>query len=228
MSRSTALLLLAAIGTACNGAPTEPTLSIARPTAPPAPTRTFEITGTVTESSGAPVEGATVRWTWPNQAPASATTDGQGVYDLVIETAIQFATSSIGIRAEKAGYEANWQYVSLLQNPSQNFRLRRRVQIAAGESIRVEVGPDDSFCGLADEWRCRRVRVFSSRSGTLTLEVVPDNPASTAGLMTAPVYTCCSASTAIVVPVGETQVDVLRPWTVTSPEMLVLSTRLTQ
>jgi hypothetical protein len=128
---------------------------------------------------------------------------------------VTFSTESRGVDAVavKSGYEQTGRYVSAANGgpTSQNFRLYRIRRIAAGDSARVIVAPDDSFCGDDDHesypypWVCRIVRVTASNNGLMTLEVTSDNPAVPPALAVSGAhgYLCCSARVSLQVSAGD-------------------------
>ena len=66
------------------------------------PTDDFELTGFVTDDlDGHPLGGATVRFTSDTLYTATATTDGDGLYEMVVSTDTPFGQ----VRAEAAGYD---------------------------------------------------------------------------------------------------------------------------
>ena len=92
--------------------------------------------------------------------PLTTTTGAPGRYELTFENATGQGQGG-GAVTSKPGYEDDYRYVVPAANAVQNFRLHPIMRVTAGATIRVTVLPDDGFCGLSDEWRCRKFRVVS-------------------------------------------------------------------
>jgi hypothetical protein len=108
-----AVAILSTIG--CGGdSPTAPTPP---PPTPPAPV-TFTLTGTVTSTSGTPINGATVRIVDGVNAGRSTTTAGGGTYSLANLTASGFSVS-----VTAPNYIGTGDGVTLTSNQTVNFRL---------------------------------------------------------------------------------------------------------
>jgi hypothetical protein len=110
-------------------------------TAPPVPM------GIIRDGEGTPIAGATVEF-WP-----------PGISQLVTNDAGQFPLPSgyvETIQASKTGYEASWDFFK------SDLKLHAILRIAAGQSARVTIRPDDSLGGIGQLRRVRRIRVFSN------------------------------------------------------------------
>jgi hypothetical protein len=162
------LVLVSACGEA--DTPTQPSSS----TAPPLPGHAI-LTGKVTDrTTGAPLAGAAVVFSDPHPAP-TVRTDHSGTYSL---TGLPAPGGGAMVWAMADGYEDDLHYY---RESSQDFRLHPIERMAAGESTRVTVHPDDSLCwnnihepGYGNDYVCRIVRITPA-DGNMTLEALSTN-----------------------------------------------------
>ena len=146
-------------------APTAPVISAATPQLEP-----LHVVGLVVDSANSPVAGARVTpWSDPTHTQIS---DARGTFDMTVPVTPQ--DRSFWITVEKAGYETSELARNVDTAAATSLRLHLIRSIAAGESLQLVVSPDDSACGYHWGFVCRRVRVTSASSGTLSLEVVAD------------------------------------------------------
>lgn len=106
------------------------------PTPPPTPA-TYTLSGTVSESGGGRIQGATVRIGDGTNSGRSATTDANGQYSL---TGLQ--SSSFTASASADGYASRGQGINLTANRTADFALTRlgpRTSFGAGQYL---VGTD--------------------------------------------------------------------------------------
>ena len=73
------------------------------------------------------------------------------------------------IQASKAGYEGSWDFFK------PDLRLHAILRIAAGQSVRVTIRPDDSLGGIGQLRRVRKIRVFSNGDRIVHIEVAADD-----------------------------------------------------
>jgi carboxypeptidase family protein len=208
--RTAGVVCLALWASSCRNAPPTAPTPINPPVTPPAPAQVLSVTGLVTDESGNPIADATVT-AHLREMPLKAMTDSQGRYEIAVSLP---NSTSFAVVAQKVGYETNDQVVHLLAAATQNFRLYQVVRFVAGESRRLTITSDDSLCagGSDYHWRCRTIRVQAKVSGTLVLEVVPDDPAEPGEFWTgpAPYSQCCGPREWFSVPAGaEVHVTVL-------------------
>jgi hypothetical protein len=205
--------------------PTTPTstLSVA-PSAPPQ-LRALRVLGRVVDGAGNPVAGARVT-VW-DQPTATASSDLMGAFDLMAP--IKEGDRGFWITVEKAGYETSELVRSVDTAETTSLRLHQIRSIAAGESIRSVVNPDDSACGYHWGFICRRVRVTALTSGTVTVEVVADGIVAV-GMPVGSVGFPQPLERRVSIPVTagtEVSVDVATNGSVDAPAGFTLNTSLT-
>jgi Carboxypeptidase regulatory-like domain len=120
------------------------------------------LTGLVTDDTGSPVPMANVV-TYSQGGTRTASTDEQGFYE------IDSTNGPMEVSAAKDGFERSLRFLTAV--PKQDIRLHRMVRLAAGASRIVTVAPDDSMCGLEDEYTCRTIRVVAPGAGLLHVSV---------------------------------------------------------
>ena len=220
-------------------APTPTSPAIAGPICLPGSCQTIQISGVATDDEGRPVAGArvTVRPFIIGQSPPAiiTMTDAAGSYRVEFD-GMRDAVGGLGSAvAELPGHETYWRYLgpSFPQPFVQNFHLYRINQIRPGEPVSVIVRPDDSACGLDDEWVCRTVRITAPQTGTLKLSLVAHNPQDQTGLEMydrAPggVFArrgCCSAEATLRVGAGtEVKANILVWWSTRVSHSFTLDT----
>ena len=161
-------------------APTEPTAPTAPaaptdPTAPPAPTAPTDppppaapppidlrFIGVVHDSSGRPIAGASITF-WPPVDERFS--DQLGQFPLPVGHYLE------AVFASKPGYESTAQYVS----NRVELALPDIIRIAAGQSARVTVGPNDSIGGYGWLYRVRTIRVISGGDRIVRIQVLADD-----------------------------------------------------
>jgi hypothetical protein len=167
-TRMWSVVLLSVAVSGCGAdMPTRPSSS----TVPPLPGNAV-LTGKVTDrATGAPLPGAAVVFSQPHPAPI-VRTDHSGIYSL---TGLPAPGGGAMVWASADGYEDDLHYY---HESSQDFRLHPIERIAAGESARVTVRPDDSLCwnnihepGYGNDYVCRIVRIMPA-DGIMTLEAL--------------------------------------------------------
>ena len=162
------------VASACSGTqPSAPT-SLAAP-----PSFTQHFSGVVLTEDGQPLPAATVSLRSP-RGPANATSDGNGVYQLTLDQSASWA----GTFAQVTHVLYDDTYVEVDWVPGQtdvthNFRLYRTITLAAGDSARLTMTPDNSLCE-SDEvsFVCRIVHVTVPVSSTLVIDTIADDPSS--------------------------------------------------
>ena len=190
----------------------------------------MHLTGTVTDADGRPVSDAMVK-AFPfipsvPLEPLMMTTGATGRFEFTFENAAG-QTMGGGAIASKPGYEDEHHYVVPAANAVQNFRLYPITRVTPGTTLRVTVQPDEGFCGFSDEWRCRKFRVVSPASGTLTLTATADGGDNSGYLEILRPYRCCQAPISIPVEANEEiRVNVLMVWTSKVAQTFVLQTSL--
>jgi hypothetical protein len=144
-------------GTSSPAEPSQPALAI--------------ITGRVIDGSNVPVAGARVTATDRFRGPIESISDAAGGYTLTID----LQNKSLTVMVEKDGFEPSRLHVGSQVAPlsramAMDLRLYAITRILAGDSIRLEVRPEDPVCagpsGL-EAYPCRRVRISSPASGRL-------------------------------------------------------------
>jgi len=190
----------------------------------------MHLTGTVTDADGRPVSDAMVK-AFPfvpgvPLEPLIMTTGATGRYEFTFENGAS-QTMGGGAIASKSGYEDEHHYVVPAANAVQNFRLYPITKVAPGTTLRVTVQPDDGFCGFSDEWRCRKFRVVSPASGTLTLTATADGGDASGYLEVLRPYQCCRSPLSVAIVANEEiRVNVLMDWTSRVAQTLLLQTAM--
>ena len=226
LRNSSIVLVVGAIITCGCGAgpPTTPTPlpSVFGTTAAP-PLQPLHVVGRVLDGANGSVAGA--RLTPWDQPSYSGVSGADGTFELTVPIKAQDRT--FWITVEKAGYETSELARSVDGAASTLLRLHEIRRIAAGESARTIVSPDDSACGYHWGYLCRRVRVRAQSSGTLTLELVSD---SALGIPMGPVGFVQSLEKRVSIPVkgdAEVSVEVASGLPLSAPADFTLNTSLT-
>jgi hypothetical protein len=176
LTRFVIALVLAAAAFACTdrsrALPTVPSRTDSVPPAPspPVPGATH-IVGLVLDTLGARIPDAALTFD-TFRGRVTATSDAAGSFDVTVEPFV----NGLGVMLEKPGYERAWRFISVRTGGEvvHNLRLHPLVRVAAGDSLRLSIRPDDPSCGFDDEFLCRTVRITAAASGRLTAEIVPD------------------------------------------------------
>jgi hypothetical protein len=171
----------------CNGA--GPTTA----TGASVPREVFEVTGVVTDDLGVPLAGAYV--TMRNVANPSVVTDASGGYT------IRFMSNPwpIGMTGQRGaaraeiladGYDEYWRtVVATSSHLVENFRLHRLTRMTAGDSVALQVTPDNGECHGWLYGPCGRVRIAVTATGNLKVEAVPTQE----GAVLPQLEVCCVA-----------------------------------
>src|SRR5262249_35725781 len=197
MKANSLFILSCAVATVsgCGGGSTSPAMPTVSPTSqtPACPQSLtcsllrFHLTGSAADGDSKPVAGATVTmrpWIFGQSSnPVSTSADGAGFYELDFDAMRDVAGGVGNAVAEQSAYEHDNRYiVATRQEAVQNFYLCRIERISAGESLSLTVRPDDTFCGLSDEWRCRTVRITAPATGTLSVSLISNDAPNLTGL----------------------------------------------
>ncbi len=179
VARLSVLVTLIVLIQGCNSGPSAPS-DVGQPVAaqptPPLPGLT-RLTGTVVEPGGQGVPGAVITWLYGG-LPSTAVTGGTGAFELTLDTQ---PPEGIRLTVEQDGFEPSVLHVA----PEGKTDLRRDVnlhrisRVTVGGSVRLSIGPSDSFCAAsAGDWHydanarpCRRIRVVSPSEGRLDMWV---------------------------------------------------------
>ena len=199
----------------------------------------FHISGVASDEDGRPVAGAmvTIRPFIVGQSPPpiTTTTDAGGSYRVEFE-GMKDAVGGVGSAlAELPGRERHWRYLgpNFSQEIVHNFHLYRIRRIRPGELVTVVVRPDDTACGLDDEWVCRTVRVTAPQDGTLKVTLVSHNASNQTGLevyegpfsATSRTRRCCAPEAVLRVGAGaEVVANILVWWTTETSHSFTLET----
>jgi hypothetical protein len=222
---------------ACSrSAPSAPSATAPTPQPNGGPTlSSFHLSGVARDDDGQPVSAVRVDvhpWVGGLSGPVVSTlTDAGGAY-AVDFNAIPDAVGAIGgVLTDKVGYEPDDRgFIKPSGSRTvQDLHIYRIRRIVAGESTHIVVGPDDPHCGVDDEWVCRTVRVASSSSSLMTIELVADSgPTPKSGLeIFEPSYSCCASRQTISIGPGvERIVHVLMWWQATASEGYTVHTSL--
>jgi hypothetical protein len=232
MNRLDVLLLVATIATGgCNGqSATQPSAGVPpAPAVAPQPTSVaapVHVVGRVIDGENNPVAGAKVtRW---DSVTETTTSDLDGAFAMTM--ALKAQDRSFWVTVEKPGYETSELNRNVDTAATTSLRLHQSRSIAAGESWGSVITADDSACGYHWGYFCRRVRVRSESSGTLTLEVVSD-AVTGLGLPVGPIGFPQQLERRLLVPVtagSETSIDVAANWPLEMSAAFTLYTSVTQ
>jgi hypothetical protein len=184
------------------------------------------VTGVVVDSDDVPVAGAEAAFSNWSSPPVGSTrtrvvTDAEGRFSATLPQ------PSTGVLVSKEGYEAAVHYPKSFPT---TLRLHQVLVLTAGDSAQLSLKPDDSFCGDADEFNCRRVHIRALSDGVLVAEVTDDAPpvifTLSMGALRWPYPRSKRAEAAV--SAGQQQfVDILRYWNDRlGPQTLTLRTSL--
>jgi len=137
--------------------------------------------------------------------------------------------------AEQSGRERYWRYLGpgVPQETIQNLHLYRIQRIRPGERVSLIVRPNDTACGLDDEWVCRTVRVTAPQDGMLKVALASHTPVDRTGLEVydgpfpgpSRVRHCCAPEVSVRVTAGaEVFANVLVWWTTETNHLFTLDT----
>ena len=176
LSLSIALVVLVQ---GCDSAPPAP--SPVRQPAPELPASplpgTTRVTGLVVEPGGQAVPGAVITRMYGG-LPTTTVTGPTGAYELTLDAQ---PPEIVRLTVEADGFEPSVLYIAAegKAEARRDLHIHRIVRIAVGESVRLSIGQDDSFCSArATDWDydanarpCRRIRVVSLSEGRLDIWV---------------------------------------------------------
>jgi hypothetical protein len=189
------------------------------------------VTGSITDGEGRAVAAATVSLQLIMGPRLSTVTDSRGFYEFSFETRRNINGYVGGVTATREDYESDTRGLGIpsTREVVTNLRLHRVRRVASGESVTLTILPDDPGCG--DEWVCRRVRIATPASGTLTLSLSSDGPKGRTGLqvLVPSDYSstqCCSPEVSVPVVAGQEVVAVVLAATGTGMHALTLKSSL--
>jgi hypothetical protein len=183
----------------------------------------LRVTGRVVDGADRPLSGARIT-SWSNTT-ATGVSDASGTFDMAVPVAAQ--DRWFWITVDKPGFETSELMRSVHTAGSTSLRLHQIRNIDAGDTLRSIVSPDDSACGYHWGFICRRVRIRSSSSGSLTLEV---SGVAELGMPVGPVGFPQTLESRMSVPVSagsEVSIDVAAGWPLGAPAEFTLTTSLT-
>jgi hypothetical protein len=184
----------------------------------------LRIAGRVIDSADAPVAGARItQWDTAN----TTTTDATGAFELNGIGTPQ--DRSFWVTVEKPGFETSELARNIDTASNASLRVHQVRTITAGESIEGVVNADDSACGYHWGFVCRRVRVSSPASGTLSLEIASDTSVLAVAINSGPVGFPQPLQRHISVPVkagSEVIVDISAAWDIPAAAPFTLQTAL--
>ena len=142
----------------------------------PSPTTTRTITGVVRDDRGTPIAGASV---WTDYRGITVVSGADGTFTAPISSG---AGSFVWIFASKPGYEPDAQQTP---EPTRDLTLHDIIRVAAGQSVRVTVRPNDPNVWVIDrlpsgqwwefDYRTRVVRLSAAVASRVTLQLVADD-----------------------------------------------------
>jgi hypothetical protein len=175
--------LAALLVAACGSSPSAPTVlppSLVNPAEPPPPSFvTRRLSGIVRDGSNRAVANAIVTVHNSNGSKRSVATDTNGLYDTSADLNQNYAVPWLFMEVSKPGYEDTRNGV-LARNPDTNrdLYLFELARLTAGSDAQLSATFEGPLCGFELEYACRRLQVVSPASGTLTIELVAEDPAS--------------------------------------------------
>ena len=93
---------------------------------------------------------------------------------------------SVRVTITGDGLEPHQELLPATDNDHRDFVLHSLVRIDAGQQVSLSLAPSDQKCDEwrldTNEWPCRKVHVFSSAGGMLTLRLRWDDPVNQLGL----------------------------------------------
>lgn len=184
----------------------------------------LRIAGRVIDTADAPVAGARItQWDTAN----TTTTDASGAFEMTGSATPQ--DRSFWVTVEKSGFETSELARNIDTASSASLRIHKVRTITAGESIEGVVNADDSACGYHWGFVCRRVRVRSPASGTLTVQIASDTSVLAVAINSGPVGFPQPLERQISVPVksgSELIVDISAAWDIPAAAPFTLKTVL--
>ena len=179
-SVSLAALLVAA----CGSSPTAPTVPppspSVNPAGPPPPSFvTRRLSGIVRDGSNRAVANAIVTVHNSNGSKRSVSTDANGFYDTSADLNQNYAVPWLEMEISKPGYEDTRNgALALNQDTNRDLYLFELARLTAGSDAQLSATFEGPLCGFDLEYACRRLQVVSPASGTLTIELVADDPST--------------------------------------------------
>ena len=179
-SVSLAALLVAACGSTPTAPTVPPSSPSVNPTGPPPPSFvTRRLSGIVRDGSNRAVANATVTVHNSNGSKRSVSTDVNGSYDTSADLNQNYAVPWLDMEVSKSGYEDTRNgAVARNQDTSRDLYLFELARLTAGSDAQLSTTFEGPLCGFDLEYACRRLQVVSPASGTLTIELVADDPSS--------------------------------------------------
>ena len=160
------------LASACVGCGSDNLSPAPAPSASAAPSSAAAITGVVRDDRGAPIAGATV-WAAPGQV--TVLSDANGKFSTPIGSN---PGRWVWVFASKPGYEPDAQQISVRTS---DLTLHDLITVAAGESVRVTVRPNDPNLWIIDkalrefDYRIRIVRLSAAVTSRVTVRLVADD-----------------------------------------------------
>jgi Carboxypeptidase regulatory-like domain len=175
--------LAALVMAACGSSPTAPTVTTpstpAIPTVPPASYVTRRLSGVVRDGSNRAVANASVTVHNNNGSKRAVTTDVNGFYDTQADINQNYVVPWVEMDVSKPGYEDTHNGALVRnQDTNQDLYLFEAVRVTAGSDAQLSTTFNGPLCGFELEYPCRHVQVVSPVSGTLTIELVAEDPSS--------------------------------------------------
>ncbi len=180
------------------------------------------VVGRVTDGSDIGVAGASIRINGP--VLGSTISDATGAYSLALSVRPPDPMrpgawwGPVAVLAEKAGHEPDERYTTLAPRTPIDFRLHPVIRLSPGATVHVAVANNDPYCDEVrifngPAWPCRTVRITSTQTGTLMLDVEWDDDTAVLGLQVrdgGSGWPCCNAQQSNRVSAGmELLVDVV-------------------
>jgi Carboxypeptidase regulatory-like domain len=176
--------LAALLVAACGSSPTAPTVPPASPSVNPAgpPPPSFvtrRLSGIVRDGSNRAVASAIVTVHNSNGSKRSVSTDANGFYDTSADLNQNYAVPWLSMEVSKPGYEDTRNgALARNQDTNRDLCLFELARLTAGSEAQLSATFEGPLCGFELEYACRRLQVVSPASGTLTIELVAEDPSS--------------------------------------------------
>ena len=150
------------------------------PAGPPPPLFvTRRLSGIVRDGSNRAVANAVVTVHSSNGSKRSVSTDVNGFYDTSAEINQNYVVPWLSMEVSKPGYEDTRNgALARNQDTNRDLYLFELARLTAGSDTQLSTTFEGPLCGFELEYACRRLQVVSPASGTLTIELVADDPSS--------------------------------------------------
>ena len=150
------------------------------PAGPPPPSFvTRRLSGIICDGLNCTVANAIVTVHNSNGSKRSVSTDVNGFYDTSADVNQNDTVPWLFMEVSKPGYEDTRNgALARNQDTNRDLYLFELARLTAGSDAQLSATFEGPLCGFDLEYPCRRLQVVSPASGTLTIELVAEDPSS--------------------------------------------------